>query len=122
TDIRAALASEGYAIDDAAYAEAEDWAVKHVAPSCYRAGIWRLTSGNAAASLRVYDSMEASAAKRELFELREGVGEVLEALKQRGLKLGLAANQPVGVLQMLDAHGIGKYFENPGVSGVYGYR
>ena len=66
--------------------------------------------------------MEASAAKRELFELRDGIGDVLEALKQRGLKLGLAANQPARVLQMLDGHGIGKYFDNPGISGVYGYR
>ena len=121
-DIRAALAGEGYAVDDAAYAEAERWAVDQFAPSLYRAVIWRLTSGDAEMSQRIYDSMEASAGNRDLFELRDGIGDVLEALKRRGLKLGLAANQPAKVLLMLDEHGIGRYFENQGVSGVYGYR
>ena len=120
-DIRAALAGESF-VDNAAYAEAELWAVEDFAPSLYRAVIWHLTSGDAAASLRIYDSMEASTAKRELFELRQGIGDVLEALKQHGLKLGLAANQPERVLQMLDEEGIGKYYDNPGISGVYGYR
>jgi putative hydrolase of the HAD superfamily len=120
--IRAGLAAEGYVIDDATYAEAERWAVDSFASSLYRAVIWRLTSGNAEASQRVHDSMEANAPKRDLFELRTGIGDVLAALKQRGLKLGLAANQPAIVLQRLDQHGIGRYFENPGISAVYGYR
>jgi HAD superfamily hydrolase (TIGR01662 family) len=121
-DIRAALATEGYVIDDATYREAERWAVEHFAPSLYRAVIWRLTSGDDAKVQRVYDAMEASAHARDLFELREGIGEVLEALSQRGLKLGLAANQPAKVLQMLDEHGIGIYFESKAISAIYGYR
>ena len=34
-DIRAALAGEGYVVDDEAYAEAERWAVENFAPSLY---------------------------------------------------------------------------------------
>ncbi len=66
--------------------------------------------------------MEERAAQRELFELRPGIAPVLEALKARGVKLGLAANQPLRALRSLEEAGIGHYFENDGVSGVYGFR
>ena len=122
-DIRAGLAAEGFVIDEAAYAEADAWAVQVFAPSLYQALIWRLTRGDAARAQRVYDSIEAGADKRTgLFELREGIADVLHALKQRGLKLGLAANQPAAVLQELDRQGIGHYFSSQAVTGVYGYR
>jgi HAD superfamily hydrolase (TIGR01549 family) len=121
-DIREGLAHEGFDVDDATYAAAERWAVETFAPSLYRAVIWRLTAGNFDASVRVYDWMEARAAKREIFELRDGIAGVLEALKGRGLKLGLAANQPAVALDLLAAHGVRHYFQNPGVSAVYGYR
>jgi putative hydrolase of the HAD superfamily len=121
-DIRAGLAAEGFAVDEDAYREAERWAVEHFSPSLYRAVIWRLTAGDEAKAVRVYDSMEAAGHKRELFELREGISDVLDALKRRGLKLGLAANQPARVLQMLDANGIGHYFDNQGISAVYSFR
>jgi HAD superfamily hydrolase (TIGR01549 family) len=121
--IRAGLAGAGFAVDDAAYADAERWAVERFAPSLYGAVIWRLTGGEAKASQRVYDAVQAAALERSgLFELREGIGDVLEALKQRGLKLGLAANQPAGALAELGRQGIGHYFANPGISAVYGYR
>jgi putative hydrolase of the HAD superfamily len=122
-DIRDALAAEGYVIDDAAYRNAERWAVESFAPNLYRAVIWRLTSSDAAKAGRIFDSMEAAAHKRTgLFELREGVGDVLAALKQRGLILGLAANQPARVLEDLEQQGIGHYFANQGISAIYGYR
>src|SRR5262245_20075406 len=119
-DIRAGLASEGYVIDDATYREAEHWAVEHYAPSLYRAVVWRLASGDAASAQRVYDSMEAAAHKRTgLFELREGIGDVLEGLKTRGLKLGIAANQPARMLEDLERYGIGHYFESQAISAIY---
>jgi HAD superfamily hydrolase (TIGR01549 family) len=122
-DIRSLLAAEGYNVDDATYAEAEAWAVQSFAPSLYRAMIWRLTSGDAAIAQRVSEALEAGAGRRTgLFQLRTGIEEVLQGLKLRGLKLGLAANQPSAVLQELDRQGIGRYFENPGITGVYGYR
>ena len=121
-DIRTGLEAESFPVDDDAYAEAERWAVEHFAPSLYRAVIWRLTGSDIERSLRVYEGMEARAAQRDLFELRDGIVEVLDALKQRGLKLGLAANQPERALAQLEKHGIRHYFENNGVSGVYGFR
>jgi putative hydrolase of the HAD superfamily len=121
-DIRAALARAGFVIDDAAYAAAERGAVETFAPSLYRAVIWRLTGGDAEKSQRVHDSMEAGSAKRKMFELREGIADVLDGLKGRGLKLGLAANQPARVLRMLEEHAVGRYFESHGISGIVGYR
>jgi putative hydrolase of the HAD superfamily len=47
---------------------------------------------------------------------------VLERLRQRGLKLGLAANQPIRALEDLNRHGIGHYFANRGISAVYGFK
>ena len=55
-------------------------------------------------------------------ELREGIGDVLDWLRGRGLKLGLAANQPVKTLSVLDALGIGQYFDHREVSGTHGFR
>jgi len=122
SSIRAGLRREGFVIADAAWNEAQAWAVDTCAPSLYRSMIWRLTRNDLAASLRIYDWMEAQPAKRDLFELRDGIANVLESLRSRGLRLGLAANQPVRVISLLQQYGIGHFFENPGVSGVYGFR
>jgi putative hydrolase of the HAD superfamily len=47
---------------------------------------------------------------------------VLDALQERGLKLGLAANQPIEALERLAQHGIAHFFKNQGISAVYGFR
>jgi HAD superfamily hydrolase (TIGR01549 family) len=121
-DIRAGLEREGFVIDEAAWAVAHAWAVDTYAPSVYRAVIWWLTGRDLAASQRVYEWMESRGHERDLFELRDGIAGVLAALHGRGLKLGLAANQPVRSIEQLARHGIGHYFGNQGVSGVYGFR
>jgi putative hydrolase of the HAD superfamily len=82
------------------------------ASSVYRSVIWTLTRGDIDASRRIYEWVEECAHVRDLFELRPGIADVLEALKQRGLKLGLCANQPVAVLERLAREGIGHYFGN----------
>jgi HAD superfamily hydrolase (TIGR01549 family) len=121
-DIRAGLEREGFVVDDASWNAANRRAVETCAPSLYRSVIWQLTHGDIEPSLRIYDWMQERAAQRDLFELRPGITAVLEALSSRGLLLGLAANQHASALQNLDKHGIGGYFKNPGVSGVYGFR
>jgi HAD superfamily hydrolase (TIGR01549 family) len=121
-DIRTGLACEGIVVDDDAWRQANDLAVSSFAPSLYRAVIWRLTNGNGAASQRIYEWMEERAHSRDLFELRQGIPDVLKALRRRGLKLGLVANQPVTTLERLAREGIGHYFENEGISPVYGFR
>jgi len=92
------------------------------ASSVYRSVIWTLTGGEIDVSRRIYEWIEGRAHLRDLFELRPGIVEVLEALKERGLKLGLCANQPAVVLERLERQGIGHYFSNNGISGVLGLR
>jgi putative hydrolase of the HAD superfamily len=122
TDIRAGLQNEGFAFTEGDWERANSWAIDTCAPSVYRSVIWQLTRGDLPASLRIYDWMQERAAPRDLFDLRPGIAEVLRALKDRGIKLGLAANQPAKVLDQLGRHGIGHYFDNQGISGIYGLR
>jgi HAD superfamily hydrolase (TIGR01662 family) len=84
--------------------------------------IWTLTCGDVEASQRIYDWVELHAQERDLFELRPGIADVLKTLKARGLKLGLAANQPLRAVESLSRHGIGEYFANQGIRAVYGLR
>jgi putative hydrolase of the HAD superfamily len=122
-DIRAGLAREGVQVSEASWQRANRRAVETCAPSLYRCVIWQLTAGDLEKSLRVYHWMqERSDTRRDLFELRPGITGVLDALKAHGLRLGLAANQPLHALASLSQQGIGHYFENKGISAVYGYR
>lgn len=121
-DMREGLQREGFAFDEATWLAANRRAVDTCAPSLYRSVIWQLSEGDLAASLRIYDWMQERASQRNLFELRPGIRDVLEALQQRGLTLGLAANQPATALDDLAQPGIGHFFANPGVSGVYRLR
>ena len=121
-DIRAGLVREGVVVTDEAFAAAERRAVASFAPSLYRAVIWELVGGDVEKSRRVYDWMEAQSAQRDVFELREGIADVLEGIRERGLKLGLAANQPAAVLDRLARHAVAHYFESQAVSGIYGFR
>jgi len=121
-DIRDGLRREGFHFTEEDWDAANRNAILTCAPSVYRSVIWTLTGGDLDASTRIYDWMEGRAHLRDLFELRPGVLQVLEALKQRGIKLGLCANQPAVVLRRLDRQGIGHYFSNDGISGVLGLR
>jgi FMN phosphatase YigB (HAD superfamily) len=55
-------------------------------------------------------------------ELRPGIDEVIGRLHQRGLLLGLAANQPKRVVAELDSVGLGEYFSHREVTGHHGFR
>jgi len=120
--IRAALVREGVAANEAEYAKACAWAVEHFAPDAHTAIIWRLTKGDMETSPRVYAAFRAEMHEWPAFELRDGIGDVLAWLHGRGLRLGLAANQPHATLAVLDAHGIGQYFHHREVSGTHGFR
>jgi HAD superfamily hydrolase (TIGR01549 family) len=120
-DIRAALAAEGSAADDVRYREAERWAVDSFASSTYQAMIWYLTGFDAARAARVYQGFRQRAHGRDVFELRPGMAELLERLHGRGLKLGLAANQPTAVIERLDRGGVGRFFHHREVSEHHGF-
>lgn len=122
-DIRAALAELGVHVGDEDYADAVDAAVHSYAWDAYQAIIWRLAGGDAAMAERAYAGFHARAHGREMpFELRPGMTGVLAWLDRRGIRLGLAANQPQRTLAILDAHGVGQYFHHREVSGTHGYH
>jgi putative hydrolase of the HAD superfamily len=119
--IREALAAEGCPVDDAAYAEAARWAVEVFAPNTYAAMAFRQLGGDAERTMRVGHAVSARAPERHIFELRPGIPELLAELKARGLKLGLAANQPASALGRLDAAGIGQLFDDRSLGGTIGF-
>ena len=121
-DIVAALAAEGVAVTPSAYADAVAWAVEHFAPDAHTAIITCLAGGDHALAERAYRSMHEFAGGRYPFELRDGIAEVIAWLHNRGLLLGLAANQPARTLHVLDEHGLGRYFHHREVSGTHGFR
>ena len=116
--IRAGLEAAGVRVTDEAFREANEWAVASFAPDAYGAIIWRLCAGDEriAREVRMFSSLG------RVFELREGVPELLHDLHAAGLKLGLAANQPPRVIEQLDEFGIGHLFHHREVSGHHGYR
>ncbi len=124
--IREALEAEGVEVSDAHYAAANRWAVDSFAWNAYEAIIWRLSGGDADLSRRVLQRVAGRNQERrdarDGFELRDGVPELLKSLHDRGLRIGLAANQPLAILDALDRHGIGRYFHHREVSGTHGYR
>ena len=120
--IIAALAAGGIDVTPEAYAEASAWAVEHFAPDAHTAIIWRFANGDAVLAQRVHSRVLAGAHALNTFELRDGIADVIASLHARGVRLGLAANQPQRTIEVLDAHGIGRYFHHREVSGTHGYR
>jgi HAD superfamily hydrolase (TIGR01549 family) len=119
--IRAAATAAGQAVSAGIYEAAARWAVESFAPDTYKAIIWQLAGQDVALSMRIYDAFAARAPERRLFELREGMADLLARLHLLGLRLGLAANQPESTIAWLDASGIGHYFQHREVSGTHGY-
>ena len=124
--IRAALAAEGVAVTDEEYAAANRWAVDSFAGNAYQAIIWQLTGGDVECSRRAFAAVAARSEERVAarggIELRAGIPDLLEELAARGLRLGLAANQPASIIARLDQAGIGRFFSHREVSATHGYR
>jgi HAD superfamily hydrolase (TIGR01549 family) len=120
--IRTAFAAAGHPVDDAAFAEAVRWAVDSFAPDAYQAIIWHLAARDVDLCEHVYRAFAARAHERQIFELREGIPDLLDRLCRHGLRLGLAANQQHSIIAQLDARGIGHYFHHREVSGTHGLR
>lgn len=85
-----------------------------------------MSGGNADVAQRAYARLAARGTERHAarggFELRPGIGELLAALHERGVPLGLVANQPADALARMDAAGIARYFSHRDVSGTHGFR
>jgi HAD superfamily hydrolase (TIGR01549 family) len=95
-------------------------------PNAYAAIIWRLARGEAGIAARAYSYVSERSPERYRarggLELRPGIDRVINRLSASGLKLGLAANQPVRIVADLDRHGIGRFFSHREVSGHHGYQ
>lgn len=120
--IRAALASEGVAITDAAYGDAVAAAVASFASDTYAAILWHVLAPDVEAARRAHEFVRLRSPATHGFQLRERIADLLERLHARGLLLGLAANQPLTAIEKLDAAGIGRYFHHREVSAMHGYR
>jgi len=121
-DIRALFAEQNMPISDSQYAAAWGEVIDEFAPNAYSAVIYKLAAGDEEIAPSVWREMARRSHERGSFELREGMPELLEELTSRGLKLGLAANQPAEVIARFEAHGIAKYFASTAVSGTHGFH
>jgi len=65
---------------------------------------------------------EERARVRGGLELRPGIDRVLRSLHERGVLMGLAANQPARIVAELAHCGLAKLFSHREVSGHHGYR
>jgi HAD superfamily hydrolase (TIGR01549 family) len=122
-DIVAALADAGFVVTAERYREAVEFAVHSFAPNAHPAIIWHAVGGERTLAEAVFADFQERAHRREIpFELREGMADLLAWLHARGMKLGLAANQPHATLHVLERHGIGRYFHHREVSGTHGFH
>ncbi|HEY3063371.1 MAG TPA: HAD-IA family hydrolase [Chloroflexota bacterium] len=120
--IRSELDRAGVAVDDISYTAAARYAVEAFAPNAYQAIIWRLTNADASLAQRVYAAVVRAAARENTFELRAGMPELLHELHERGLLLGIVANQPSGIQAQLESAGVAQYFDFLGISETIGFR
>ncbi|MGE3073616.1 MAG: HAD family hydrolase [Dehalococcoidia bacterium] len=124
--LRRALLDVGVHVSDESFQAASDWAIHAFAPDAYGAMLWKLCRGdeqrtrNALAAFAGYASERQQ--RRAGIELRPGIDEVIHGLHERGMRLGLAANQPASVIVQLDGFGLGQYFSHREVSGHHGFR
>jgi putative hydrolase of the HAD superfamily len=125
-DLLAEVGTERFDVSDEEYRSAEAAAVASFAPETYRAIVWSLVAGDRNAAERIYARFLAGDADRERerggLELRPGIGDLLLDLHGRGLRLGLAANQPARTLRELERHGIADLFGHREVTGLHGFR
>jgi len=121
-DIRALFAEGGMPISDEQYAAAWREVIYEFAPNAYFAVIHKLAAGDEEIAPSVWREVARRSHERGSFQLREGIPELLEVLAARGLKLGLAANQPAEVIGRLETHGIDKHFASTAVSGHHGFH
>ena len=119
-DILRCVRAEGIAVDDAAWAEAGRRAVESFAPNAYQAIVWRLCGENRETAGRVWRTFMANRRERGVFQLRDGIRDLLSSLAGRGLLLGLAANQPHSAIEVLREAGLAGLFRYREVSGTTG--
>src|SRR5262249_36509200 len=87
----------------------------------YRHMIETLCSGDPQTIERVRQRVRAMVGNLDVFQLRPDIDGLLRRLRQRGLKLGIVANQPEKARKRLARAGIGDCFDYQGLSGLTGF-
>ena len=118
--IASACGMEGIRVDQAMIEEASEAAVAAFAPDAYRHMIETLCGGDPRAADRVRQRVRAMVGNLDVFQLRPEIDGLLRRLRERGLRLGIVANQPLAARERLARAGIGDLFDHQGLSGITG--
>ncbi len=120
--IASACGLEGIRVDQASMEEASERAVEAFAPDAYAHMIDALCGGDPATIARVLQRVRAITGTLDVFQLRPDIDGLLRRVHERGVKLGIVANQPVAVVPRLQRAGIADVFAYTGISGATGVR
>lgn len=118
--IASACGLEGIRVDPAMIDEASDAAVMAFAPDAYAHMIEALCGGDPRTVDRVRQRVRAMVGNLDVFQLRPDIDGLLRRLRERGLRLGIVANQPQAARERLARAGIGDLFDHQGLSGLTG--
>jgi HAD superfamily hydrolase (TIGR01549 family) len=120
--IASACGLEGIRVDQAMIDEASEAAVAAFAPDAYLHMVETLCGGDPRTIERVRRRVQAMVGNLDVFQLRPEIDGLLRRLRDRGLKLGIVANQPQAARERLARAGIGDLFQYQGLSAVTGLR
>ena len=124
--IMSSFQKHGVDISANEYADTNRWAIDAFAPNPYQAIIWRIAKGSqklvSVVESELLQTVNHRNDARGGFELRKGMLELIEKLRNENFLLGLAANQPAGSLKIMEKLGILQYFKYKEVSGSTGLR
>jgi putative hydrolase of the HAD superfamily len=119
--IASACGLEGIRVDQAMVDEASEAAVAAFAPDAYAHMVSTLCGGDPRTVERVRQRVRAMVGNLDVFQLRPEIDGLLRRLNDRGLKLGIVANQPQAARERLARAGIGDLFAYQGLSGLTGF-
>ena len=119
--IASACGLEGIRVDQAMVDEASEAAVEAFAPDAYLHMIEALCGGDPRTVDRVRQRVRAMTGNLDVFQLRPEIDGLLRRLSERGLRLGIVANQPQAARERLARAGIGDLFAYQGLSGLTGF-
>jgi putative hydrolase of the HAD superfamily len=119
--IASACGLEGIRVDQAMIDEASEAAVAAFAPDAYVHMIEALCGGDPRTVERVRRRVRAMTGNLDVFQLRPEIDGLLRRLRDRGLKLGIVANQPQTARERLERAGIGDLFAYQDLSSLTGF-
>jgi HAD superfamily hydrolase (TIGR01549 family) len=115
-----AVRRQGIDVTPDSYAAACAWAVDSFAPNLYQAVVWRLCDGDVFAAHRAWVLLAAEMGKTEFGDSRDGMIELLAALRASGFSLGIVANQPLTPTEKLERLGMAGLFDSADGSAALG--